>query len=127
MILLDTNALIWLLRDEPDLGDEARDLISTHHPVYYSAVSVQEMTIKKMKGRLQVPPHVSRFLDAQHLRQMPFTAEHAEGMEWFPELASHDPFDRAILAQAKVESLKLVTSDRVLLGLGQTWIVDAQK
>lgn len=127
MILLDTNALIWLVSDELELGATAVDLIATHHPVYYSAVSVQELMIKKMKGRMQVPPHVSQLLVGEGLRQMPFTSEHAEGMQAFPELASHDPFDRAILAQAKVESLKLVTSDRVLLGLGQPWIVDARK
>ena len=44
----------------------------------------------------------------------------------FPALVRHDPFDRMILAQAEAERMTLLTADRTLLVLGQTWIVDAR-
>ncbi|MDN5805522.1 MAG: hypothetical protein L0H26_13205 [Microlunatus sp.] len=42
-------------------------------------------------------------------------------------LARHDPFDRMLVAQTRVERSVLVTSDRTLLGLGMPWILDATR
>ena len=125
MILLDTNALIWLTNGSRRLGRTARDQVETHHPVYYSSISVLEMMIKKLKGRLTVPDDICAHLDGEGLRQMPLIGEHAEALHEFPELNGHDPFDRALLAQAKSEGLQFLTGDRRLLGLSYDWIVDA--
>ena len=56
---------------------------------------------------------------------MSVSAEHAEGIREFPELIRHDPFDRLIVAQASQAGLRLLTADRVLLGLGRAFVVDA--
>lgn len=125
MILLDTSALIWLLNGSRRLGSGARDLVESRHPVHYSSISVLEMTIKIMKGRLSVPDDICAHLDGVGLRQMPFVGEHAEALADFPELVGHDPFDRALLAQAKAERLTFLTADRRLLALGHDWILDA--
>jgi len=53
------------------------------------------------------------------------TAEHAENLREFPELAKHDPFDRLLVAQASHAGLQLLTADRVLLGLDHDFIVNA--
>lgn len=127
MILLDTNALIWLLDGSPRLGARARDVLESHHPVHYSSISVLEMVIKTMTGRLPVFDDVTARLGEAGLRQLPLVGEHAEMVSEFPELVGHDPFDRALLAQARAERLTFVTSDRRLLGLGRSWIVDAQQ
>lgn len=126
MILLDTNALIWLLNDGPRLGPHARALVESRQPVHYSSISVLEMMVKKMKGRLPVPDDICVHLDGEGLRQMPFVGEHSEALTDFPELIGHDPFDRALLAQAKAEGLTFLTADRRLLTLGHDWIVDAR-
>lgn len=126
MILLDTNAAIWFLRGSTQLGTRARQLVESRHPVHYSSISVLEMMIKRMKGRLTVPDDICVHLDRQGLRQMPFVGEHAESIADFPELMSHDPFDRMLLAQAKAERLDFVTADRHLLSLGYDWIIDAR-
>lgn len=97
------------------------------HPVYYSSVSVLEMTIKKMKGKLSVSDDLCAHFDNIGLRQMPLTGEHTETIAEFSELVGHDPFDRALLAQSKVEGLRFVTADRRLLALGYDWIIDATK
>ncbi len=125
MLLLDTHVLLWAIRGEERLGTQTRELIATHHPAYYSSVSLWEMTIKAMNGRLDIPADSTSFLDEVGLRQMPFVAEHAEALRELPELIGHDPFDRALVAQAGSEGLMFLTADRRLLGLGKDWIVDA--
>jgi PIN domain nuclease of toxin-antitoxin system len=56
---------------------------------------------------------------------MSISAEHTEAVRDFPELTRHDPFDRLLVAQASRAGLRLLTADRVLLGLGRDFIVDA--
>ncbi|OUZ08510.1 hypothetical protein BHE97_12565 [Aeromicrobium sp. PE09-221] len=127
MILLDTHALLWALRGEERLGSSAAELIATRHPAHYSSISVMEMTIKTMRGRLEIPRDVCSILDDVGLRQLPWVGEHAEAMGEFPELIGHDPFDRALLAQAAAEQLAFLTADRRLLSLGRPWILDATR
>lgn len=124
-MLVDTHVVVWMADDDPRLGDRARELIGSRHPVYFSSISVLEMVIKKMKGRLPVPDDICDHLDRAGLRQLPLVGEHAEALVEFPEFLPHDPFDRILLAQAKVERLDFLTADRRLLALGYDWIVDA--
>ena len=125
MLLLDSHVLIWLLRGDGRLGSKTQELLVSQHPVYYSAVSVLELTIKALMGRIDLPNTLSAALEEEGLRQMPLTGEHAELLADFPELLGHDPFDRALVAQARAENLTFVTADRRLLSLGRTFIHDA--
>ncbi|MBD3942240.1 type II toxin-antitoxin system VapC family toxin [Microbacterium sp. NEAU-LLC] len=129
MILLDTNALLWLYRDAADLGPAARHAIDTSGRVHYSSASILEITVKNLLGRIELPGGAAypRVFDESGLVELPFTSRHAAALAAFPALARHDPFDRMLLAQAKVESLDLLTSDAVLLGLGETWVRDARR
>jgi PIN domain nuclease of toxin-antitoxin system len=85
-----------------------------------------EIAIKEMLGKVAVPPDLSALLTSQGLTGLPVTAAHAEAIGDFPELVSHDPFDRLLMAQSKVDRLQLVTADRVLLAGGYEWLVDAR-
>jgi len=125
MILLDSQAALWVLDDSPRLGPRARQLISGSAAVHVSAATVWELTIKAMLGKLDVPVGLPGRLVAQGLALLDVSAEHAEGLREFPELCRHDPFDRLIVSQAAGEGLQLVTADRVLLGLGRDFIIDA--
>jgi len=128
VILLDTNALLWLLHADGRLGDRSRKAIDAATVVYCSSVSSSELTIKHMLGRLALPGgdrFPAAFSDAG-LRELAFTSAHATAMLRFPALTRHDPFDRMILAQADAERLTLLTSDSTLLALGETWIQDAR-
>lgn len=126
MILLDTNSLIWVLSGSPSLGDDAKQRLVTSTRPHFSAVSVLEMAIKRAIGKLQVPPDPRGSALSAGLHDLPFTSQHAAGVDGFPELARHDPFDRMLLAQAEVEGMHLLTSDRVLLGLGLDWVIDSR-
>ena len=127
MLLLDSQALLWLLDDNPQLGTQARHAIATAHEVHVSAATVWELTIKTMLGKLSVPPDLAERLPEQGLELLSITAEHAEAIREFPELARHDPFDRLIVAQASCEGLQLLTADRVLLDLHREFILDASR
>ncbi|WP_324651606.1 type II toxin-antitoxin system VapC family toxin [Georgenia sp. H159] len=126
-ILLDTNALLWVLAGDEALGPTARERLATSGPVHFSAVSVLEITIKEMLGRLEVPGDVSAGAQRAGLVELPFRAGHASGLTEFSALARHDPFDRMLLSQAAREHLLLLTSDRLLLALDIEWVVDARE
>jgi PIN domain nuclease of toxin-antitoxin system len=127
MLLLDSQALLWLLDDNPRLGPEARQAITTAQGVHVSAATVWELTIKTMLGKLSVPADLSNRLRAQGLELLSITAEHAEAIRDFPELTRHDPFDRLLVAQASRAGLQLLTANQVLANLGRDFILDASK
>ena len=127
MLLLDSQALLWLLDDNPRLGARARQAITSAQGVYVSAATVWELTIKTMLGKLSIPADFSARLTAQGLELLNVTAEHAEAIRDFPELVRHDPFDRLLVAQASRAGLRLLTADRALLGLARDFIVDASQ
>ncbi|RIQ25898.1 type II toxin-antitoxin system VapC family toxin [Jiangella rhizosphaerae] len=125
MLLLDSQAMLWLLDDNPRLGPAARTSISSAPLVHASAASVWELTIKAMLGKVSLPDGFVESLRDQGLTLLDVTAAHAEAIRDFPEIARHDPFDRLLVAQAASEGLRLITADRVLLDLGRPFIVDA--
>lgn len=127
MLLLDSRALLWLLDDNPRLGRQARQAITSAQGVHVSAATVWELTIKTMLGKLSVPADLSKRLTAQGLAPLSITAEHAEALRDFPELTGHDPFDRLLVAQASRTGLRLLTADQVLLDLDRDFILDASR
>ena len=127
MLLLDSQTLLWVLDDSPRLGPAARTTISSASGVYVSAATVWELTIKSMLGKLSVPFPLPEVLTAQGFALLNITAEHADALRDYPELMRHDPFDRLLVAQADRAGLRLLTADKVLLGLQRKFIVDATK
>jgi PIN domain nuclease of toxin-antitoxin system len=127
MLLLDSQALLWLLDDNPRLGARARQAITSAQGVHVSAATIWELTIKSMLGKLSVPADLSQRLSAQGLAPLSITAEHAEAIRDFPELVRHDPFDRLLVAQAARAGLQLLTADQILLGLSRDFIIDATR
>ncbi|HLX48537.1 MAG TPA: type II toxin-antitoxin system VapC family toxin [Streptosporangiaceae bacterium] len=127
MLLLDSQALLWLLDDNPRLGPRARQAITSAQGVHVSAATVWELTIKTMLGKLSVPAGLPARLTTQGLELLSITAGHAEAIRDFPELTRHDPFDRLLVAQASHAGLRLLTADQVLLNLGRDFILDATR
>jgi PIN domain nuclease of toxin-antitoxin system len=127
MLLLDSQALLWLLDDNPRLGPLARQAIRSAQGVHVSAATVWELTIKTVLGKLSVPAGLPARLAAQGLELLRITSEHGEAIREFPELARHDPFERLLVAQASRAGLGLLTADQVLLNLGHDFILDATR
>lgn len=126
-LLLDTNALLWVLSDDSHLGPEARKLLGARVPVHFSPVSVLEIAIKELLGRLHVPGDVAADAQGVSLVEFRFRAHHSSGVAQFPTLARHDSFDRMLLSQARLDGLSLLTSDRHLLDLGLDCVISARR
>lgn len=125
-LLLDTNAALWVLMDSPRLGQGSRLLIQAAEIACYSAVSVVEISIKTMLGKLAPLPDFAEACERAGLRELPLDAEASARLTDFPQLARHDPFDRMLLAQSASIGLTLLTSDATLLGLGLVGVRDAR-
>ncbi len=123
--LLDTNALYLLMTDDPSMGPASRARIATASVVTYSAASIWELEIKRLIGRIVRDKPFEPVGAETGLTELPITAAHA-GAIGSVELPHRDPFDRMLLAQAAAERLTLLTSDRLLLGLGRPDVVDAR-
>ena len=126
-ILLDTNALIWFAHAPHKLGPEAKNLISNASRRFISSISILEIVIKTMNGRLDFPSKVDEITESLKAEYINFDQIHANGLKDFPTLSKHDPFDRMLLSQAKTENLMLLTSDEVLLSFGYDFVVDSTK
>lgn len=110
-LLVDTHILLWSLGEPEKLPSHCRlALTDPENQVWVSAVSVWEIVIKAQRGKLQAPDDWVSGIKAQDFQLLPFEAEHALAVSGLP-LHHHDPFDRALLAQARIEKLRLVTAD----------------
>jgi len=110
-LLLDTHTLLWWLDDSPEIVKAARDsLRSADNVKFVSVVSIWEIRLKAALGKLKLPKNFRAILDQQPVEQLPVLSEHAHA---FGELPLHhrDPFDRMLVAQARVENLTMVTRD----------------
>lgn len=128
-LLLDTNALLWTSDEKRvrSLGKEAYRLIQSSDLVYFSSLSIAEITIKTMLGKSNLSADATKAATTSGLLELPFTAKHAEALGGFQSLGRHDPFDRMLLAQASVEQLVLLTADKLLLQLGLNYVADARE
>ena len=113
-LLLDTHTLIWALEDNPTLSQEARTAITEGaNLVFVSPIAVWEIGIKKALGKLQAPGNLLEEVRNHRFDFLDITAEHAKQAAELPPI-HQDPFDRMLIAQAKVESLVLVTRDNTI-------------
>lgn len=111
-LLLDTHTLIWCLADPSMLSAEARDIITDgQNQVYVSAVSTWEMVIKQSLGKLRIPDGLEEEITVHGFEPLPISIAHSLALATLP-LHHKDPFDRLLLAQAKVEHLTFVTRDQ---------------
>jgi PIN domain nuclease of toxin-antitoxin system len=117
-LLLDTHILLALLEHRMaglPAGVQAllRDPDNEHH---LSAASLWEIAIKARLGKLRLRPSLGalpELLDGLGIAIIPINEHHALAE---PEPKTCDPFDRMLLAQCQIEGLRLVTTDRALVG-----------
>jgi PIN domain nuclease of toxin-antitoxin system len=85
-------------------------------PVHFSAASVWEAEIKAAIGKL-VREDLLGALEADGFLELPMTARHAIDAARLPPL-HRDPFDRMLVAQARLEGLEIITSDQKIADYG---------
>jgi PIN domain nuclease of toxin-antitoxin system len=119
--LLDTHVLVWWLLDDPALPKRVKAALrDPASEIFVSSASAWEIATKYRLGRMpQAEPLVQgfrRLIEGERWIAIPVTVEHA--LEAGTLKGDHrDPFDRMLAAQARLEDLKLVTSDDALAAL----------
>jgi len=117
-ILLDTHTFLWWITDDQRLSSHSIELISDgNNELLFSAASGWEIAIKAGLGRLDIPEPLDRFVSEQlsrnHIGVLPVQLSHALHVFTLPQ-AHRDPFDRLLVAQAQVEGLSILSSDKRL-------------
>jgi len=111
-LLLDTNVFLWTLTSPSRLSAAAAAAIEANeNRVYVSVVSPWEISIKASRGNLPAFDDIGPQLDEMGFDLLPIALAHTKAIESLPH-HHRDPFDRMMIAQAQVEGLALVTSDR---------------
>jgi len=112
-LIVDTHALIWWQRDDRRLSRDARRAIVAADVVWVSATAGFEVATKISQGKLRLDESFRALIAADDFTELPFTLKHAEELEHLP-FHHKDPFDRILVAQARVEGATIVTHDRRL-------------
>ena len=111
MILLDTNALIWV---EQGRG-RVRSLVRSHRRLYVSPANLLELQFLIEAGRIRLRRgNVSELAEDER-----WTLDDPPAASWFAATLdlgwTRDPFDRLLVAHARLRGWRLATSDTVLL------------
>ncbi len=120
--LLDTHVLLWAAQDSPSLSAVMRDILGdSKHEILISVANIWEVVIKSGLGRRDFVVDPVR-LREQAIRagfgELPIRSPHVLEVGALPKVHS-DPFDRILLAQARVEQLVLLTNDEKVLQYGE--------
>ena len=112
-LLVDSHVALWWLEGNDKLGVEARRLLESADEVFFSAATVWELGIKQALGKLDFPAGLADALVAGGFKELPISAAHGEAAARLPP-HHNDPFDRLLIAQARIEALVLMTADRAM-------------
>lgn len=116
-VLLDTHVLLWALLLPERLSPERREVLECpENQVFFSAVNIWEIAIKRALERpdFDAEPDIVRDAAmATGFRELSISGAHAAAVR---HLAAHhrDPFDRLLIAQAKVEPMRLMSDDPLI-------------
>jgi len=116
IVLLDTHALLWFLKDDPQLSSAAKAAIEdAQNRKLVSIASCWEIAIKVGLGKLNLNEPSRSLLEREiprnNLELLPITLVHATAGEMLPP-HHRDPFDRLLIAQAGIEGIPVVSADR---------------
>ncbi len=113
-ILLDTHVFLWLQTEPERLGPQLDTLGDQRNSLWVSAASSWEIAIKYGLGRLELPEppadYVPARLRAIGAEALPIEHGHALAVAELPPL-HRDPFDRLLVAQAKLMDVPIMTAD----------------
>lgn len=122
-LLLDTNALLWILRDDRMLGQRAREVLVETPRVLVSEISLLEVAVKISVGKLPAEPRLHAAVRELGFERTGLEDRFLARLEHLP-LLHRDPFDRFLVAQALTDNLHVLTADRMFASYG-VQVVDA--
>jgi len=115
--LIDTHVLLWWLFNDPKLCNISRDILKNpQNNIFVSSASAWEIATKHRIGKM---PEAEELLANYEilLKEIGFTelsvsTKHALKAGSI-EVDHRDPFDRMLMAQAEIESMPIITYDKV--------------
>jgi len=126
-LLLDTHTLLWLDTDPNRLSQTSLKLIQNNsNTIFISVITAWELSIKNRLGKL---PSATPLLNSYHssLSQYSFTELALTSTHALAErtLSSDhkDPFDRALVAQALIEDMPLISNDPFIQGFPEIKVI----
>ena len=125
-LLVDTHAFIWYVDQDHLLSPAAHAAISDpSHDLLLSSGTIWEIAIKVGLKKLTLSQSYRTWIEKAiadlGLSILPITAEYADAQAVLPN-HHRDPFDRLLVAQARVEGVPLVSADAILDSSGITRI-----
>ena len=113
MFLIDTHILLWSFSAPTELlAKEKEILLDRNQKIFVSAASIWEMAIKSSINKLTIPDNLQEYIVQLGFEVLPIDFKAA----WMvKDLAMHhtDPFDRLIIATAKLHNLTLISRDKI--------------
>ncbi|MEM6842852.1 MAG: type II toxin-antitoxin system VapC family toxin [Bacteroidota bacterium] len=88
-------------------------IVDLNNSIYVSIVSLWEIAIKLSIGKLELTKSIDDLIegiDIQGYTLLPISVDTVKIIENLP-FHHRDPFDRLLIAQAKVDDLTIITSD----------------
>ena len=114
-LLLDTHVVLWWLSNPSTISIQAQQAISNRkNQAFISSATIWEMSIKSSLGKLAMPDNLEEVMIAEDFECLPIFFSHASLAGHLP-IIHKDPFDRMLIAQAKIEHLTIVTRDDNML------------
>jgi PIN domain nuclease of toxin-antitoxin system len=116
-LLIDTQSWLWWFAAPDRLKQSTIETISNaDNELWFSIASVWEMGIKAAMAKLPLPKPTDEYI-RDTVRELganllDINATHALTAATLPP-HHRDPFDRMIIAQARIEKMTIVTADRV--------------
>ena len=110
MILLDTNAVIWLDRSHT----RVRALARSPSRLLVSPATLLELQMLEESGKLRLRSGVRGVIESDR-----WDVDEPPALPWFEHAAEEswtcDPFDRLIVAHARLRRVRLATGDGPIL------------
>ncbi len=116
-LLLDTHVFMWWDSAPDKIPEETFTLLKQpQNELLLSLVSVWEMQIKVQLGKLTLRNDLKDIVQQQQttngIELLPVSLAHVLDIDKLP-YHHKDPFDRLLIAQSRVESVLLVSGDRI--------------
>ena len=117
-LLLDTQVWLWMQASPQRFSSATRQMVDDQENVLLlSPVSAWEISTKYALGRLTLPippaEYVPSRMKSSGVDALPLQHSHALQTAVLP-WHHRDPFDRLLIAQAQVEDLPILSTDRQL-------------
>lgn len=114
-LLLDTHTFLWFFAGDVNFGDNVRTLVEDeNHEKLLSITTSWEMAIKHSKGKLALNLPLKDYLEEKlrfdDFNLLTIRLEHLAVIATLP-FDHSDPFDRLLVAQARVEGIPILSRD----------------